>query len=76
VLAHRERKVRGKKMVREYLIKWAGYESIHNTWEPEDNLVHSREAVQQYWSLTTGCGSEAKRTGPEVTSQRKRLRHA
>lgn len=76
VLAHRERKLRGKKVVREYLIKWSGYESIHNTWEPEENLVHSREAVQQYWSLTTGRGSEAKRTGTEATSQRKRARRA
>ncbi len=54
-LAHRERKPRGKKTVREYLAKRTGYEAIHNSWEPEENLVHSREAIQQYWSLTTGC---------------------
>ena len=49
VLAHREKKGRGRQIKREYLIKWVGYEDINNTWEPEDNLEHAREALQTYW---------------------------
>jgi hypothetical protein len=40
---------RGRQLKREYLIKWLGYEDINNTWEPEDNLEHAREALQTYW---------------------------
>lgn len=81
VLAHRDRKVRGKKTKREYLVKWVGYEDIHNTWEPEDHLGHARERLQQYWSLTTGSKPEkpkgqTKRTGQPTRQQPKRARRA
>eukprot|EP00884_Botryococcus_braunii_P006667 jgi/Botrbrau1/16000/Bobra.200_2s0005.1 len=84
VLAHRERKLRGRKTAREYLVKWTGYEDIHNTWEPEDNLEHAREALQRYWDLTTEHGPEQnekvdkkrKGRGKNAQKQRKRARRA
>jgi transposase InsO family protein len=38
ILAHRTRKA-GRRKVQEYLIKWAGYDDSHNSWEPERNLT-------------------------------------
>jgi hypothetical protein len=32
----------------QYLVKWKGYSSAHNTWEPEDNLKGSKETLQKY----------------------------
>ncbi|CAI7933631.1 unnamed protein product [Closterium sp. NIES-54] len=45
VLMHRDRQ-RGRKTVREFLIKWKGYGPEHNSWEPEEHLTET--AVQSY----------------------------
>jgi hypothetical protein len=50
VLAHRERKLRSKKVAREYLVKWVGCSDVHNTWEPEEHLEHARDKLQEYWA--------------------------
>ncbi|KAJ2009953.1 hypothetical protein GGI04_000052 [Coemansia thaxteri] len=36
---------KGKKM---YFLKWKGYDSIHNTWEPEEHL-ECQDLLAQYW---------------------------
>lgn len=38
ILSRRERRV-GRRTIREYLIKWQGYDESHNRWEPEKNLT-------------------------------------
>ena len=43
LLAHR--KQRGKL---QYLVKWKGYDTSENTWEPEDNLTHMEELLREY----------------------------
>jgi transposase InsO family protein len=43
ILSHRDARRR-----REYLVKWAGYSSLHNTWEPLSNLKNAQGAVDRY----------------------------
>ena len=31
-----------------YLVRWKGYPSSENSWEPEGNLTHSRELLNEY----------------------------
>ena len=32
----------------QYLVKWLGYPTSENTWEPEANLKHSAEILKAY----------------------------
>ena len=43
ILAHR-----GQGARRRYLIKWKGYPTSDNTWEPERNLTHAQETLENY----------------------------
>ena len=43
ILAHR-----GQGARRRYLIKWKGYPTSDNTWEPERNLTHAQETLESY----------------------------
>lgn len=40
--------VRKKGRLREYLIKWKGYEDSENTWEPETHLRHCQEKKKEF----------------------------
>jgi hypothetical protein len=35
--------------LREFLVKWLGYDDTENTWELEENLRHCKERIQDYW---------------------------
>jgi hypothetical protein len=47
IIDHDDRK-EGRRMVRYYLVKWAGYPASENTWEPAPQLVNCAETVLAY----------------------------
>jgi len=40
---------RGQGQQTEYLVKWKGYDSIENSWEPIKNLRRSQRLLRKYW---------------------------
>jgi hypothetical protein len=45
-----EREIRGSGRNKKtwYLVSWDGYPPEYNTWEPESNLAHAKEALQRF----------------------------
>ena len=35
----------------QYYVLWKGYPLKEATWEPEENLEHSQETLNEYWTL-------------------------
>jgi hypothetical protein len=78
VMDHRTRK-EGRKTVKDYLIKWKGYNPEHNTWEPEDNVQNCPELLRAYWeginrvhSITPTPNTSKRRTHTTTASAKKR----
>ena len=61
ILDHAQRpapsKTRTKRITTKYLIKWKGYDHLHNSWEPEANLINCRELLEEYWQRVNAKSS-------------------
>jgi hypothetical protein len=55
----------GRKKALQYLIKWEGYPSSNNTWEPESN-VQAPEVVKDYWA---SCESSSIKRGEVLETE-------
>ena len=53
VLDHRINK-RGRRQYKEYLVKWAGYGTEHNSWEPESSLIET-DQLKLYWDYVNAA---------------------
>lgn len=49
ILLHRDRRIKGGRTRREYLIKWSGYGPEHNSWVSEKDCVNCDQALEAYW---------------------------
>jgi hypothetical protein len=66
LLDYRVKKV-GKVYVTEFLVKWLGFDSTQNSWEPEKNLLTCAELISAFWE--SKGGRPPKPQNPKKKSQ-------
>jgi hypothetical protein len=68
----------GKKMQREFLVKWLGYGHEHNSWEPEANCLNAPKALNDYWEFIANRSQKRKsnRNPTEYALERNVLRRS
>jgi len=68
----------GKKMQREFLVKWLGYGHEHNSWEPEANCLNAPKALNDYWEFIDNRSQKRKsnRNPTEYALERNVLRRS
>ena len=64
ILDHRKTRKGKRKSLKEFLIRWEGFDSTHDSWEPEA-LIHDPWMVQDYWdSLAASEQHTVQQTKP------------
>ena len=64
ILDHRKTRKGKRKNLKEFLIRWEGFDSTHDSWEPEA-LMHDPGMVQDYWDyLAASEQHTAQQTKP------------
>jgi hypothetical protein len=48
ILKHKVLRTSGGKIHYAYLVRWVGYSSAHDTWEPETQFA-AKALITQYW---------------------------
>ena len=66
---------RGEEPNHEYLVRWKGYDSSYDTWEPPA-MFDSKEVIETYWSRRnaghfSSNGKGKKKTAPKSVNKRK-----
>ena len=44
-----------------YKVRWEGYGSEEDSWEPIDNLLTCQELVDNYWEQKKGCKKRGRK---------------
>lgn len=71
IVKHRKNK---KTKTIEYLIRWEGYGSEDDTWEPHDNIAESASVlVESYWAPMGGFQAATLDVENPVSTKRKRV---
>ena len=68
ILEHRQRG-KGRHRQTWYLLRWKGYSTDYDTWEPDTNLTSCRELLQEYWKTkdpSPGGKDAVKTTRPHL----------
>jgi hypothetical protein len=68
ILRHRRR---GK--TKQYYIKWLGYGEEYNSWEPECNVRHCPERINEYWARVAQV-EERKRSAEDAADEQQQKR--
>lgn len=73
LLDHRVKSI-GKRKVTEFFVKWQGYDSAHNSWEPESNLLTCDELIKEYWQRQVSPPSSRKRKASPIEHPTRKVR--